>query len=133
VDEVTKTGLRVSITKEPLIRHPSGGNLKPDLVLQNQGRVCVVDVTVRHEDGDYLAQGHHRKTEKYSRLIPQLRTVFGATSGVVLNIVVGTMGEMPRETVTALATLGIKNRKTLLTISLMALRSSIEIYHDFMD
>jgi hypothetical protein len=133
VDEVTKAGLGVSVTKEPLIRHPSGGNLKPDLVVQNQGRVCVVDVTVRHEDGDYLAQGHHSKLEKYSRLIPHLRTVFGATSGVVLPIVVGTMGAMPRETVKALATLGIKDRKTLLTISLIALRSSIEIYHDFMD
>jgi hypothetical protein len=73
VAEVTKAGLRVSVTKEPLIQHASGGNLKSDLMIQNQGRVCVVDVTVRHEDGNYLAQGHHSKMEKYRRLIPQLR------------------------------------------------------------
>lgn len=40
---------------------------------------------------------------------------------------------MPKETVAALAELGIKDRSSLLTILLMALRSSIEIYHMFMD
>jgi hypothetical protein len=56
VDEVTKAGLGISETKEPLIRHTSGRNLKCDLAIQNQGRVCMVDVTVRHEDGENLAQ-----------------------------------------------------------------------------
>ena len=133
VEEVTKAGLGVSVTKEPSLRPPSGGVLKPDLVLQNRGRVFVVDVTVRHEDGNNLSEGRNSKLDKYGRLIPHLRTVLGATSGEVLPIVVGTMGAMPRETVRALATLGIVDRHTLLTISLMALRSSIEIYHDFMD
>ena len=133
VDEVTKAGLGVSVTKEPLIRHPSGGNLKPEMVLQNHGRVFVVDVIVRHEDGDNLYEGRRSKLEKYSRLIHHLRIVFGATSEVVLPIVVGTMGAMPRETVKALDTLGIDDRHTLLTISLIALHSSIEIYHHFRD
>jgi hypothetical protein len=59
--------------------------------------------------------------------------VFGATSGEILPIVIGTINVMPRETVTAPATLGTKDCKTLLTISLIAFRSSNEIYHDFMD
>ena len=112
VDEVTKAGLGVSVTKEPLIRHPSGGNLKPEMVLQNHGRVFVVDVIVRHEDGDNLYEGRRSKLEKYSRLIQHLRIVFGATSEVVLPIVVGAM---PRETVKALDTLGIDDRRMLLT------------------
>lgn len=101
--------------------------------MKNRERVQVVDITVRHEDGDLLAQGQNEKIEKYSRLIPYLRERMGATHGEVLPIVVGSRGAMPRETVKSLATLGIKDRKTLLTISLIALRNSLELYHEFMD
>jgi hypothetical protein len=77
-------------------------------VIQIQGRVNVFDVTVPHEDGDYKVLGRQCTLEKYSWLIPKLRMVFGATSGEVLPIVVGTMWAMPRKTVKALTTLGIK-------------------------
>jgi hypothetical protein len=42
-------GEGVHVIEEPTIR-TSSGPLKPDLVLLNQTRVHVVDVTVRHED-----------------------------------------------------------------------------------
>ena len=126
-------GLEAAVTREPSFSIPSGGNLKPDLVIQNQGRVFVVDVTVRHEDGEYLAAGRQSKFDKYNQLLPLLVERLGVTSGEVLPIVVGTRGAMPRETVNCLAVLGITDRKTRLTISMLAHRSSIELYHRFMD
>ena len=122
-----------AVAMEPSLLIPSGGNLKPDLVVKSQGRVFVVDVTVRHEDGDAIAQGRASKIEKYSKLLPHLQKLYGADSGEVLPVVVGTRGAMPRETVLSLAKLGLKDGSLLKTISLIALRSSIEIYHRFMD
>ncbi|KXZ75601.1 hypothetical protein TcasGA2_TC033504 [Tribolium castaneum] len=122
-----------AVTLEPTIRHPVHGNLKPDLVVQNREGVYVVDVTVRHEDGNLLAQGRQDKLEKYEVLLPILQERLGAPSGEVLPIVVGTRGAMPKETVKALKKLRITDRQTLLTISLIALRMSVKIYHTFMD
>ncbi|XP_068917750.1 uncharacterized protein [Tenebrio molitor] len=99
----------------------------------SQGRVFVVDVTVRHEDGNPLAQGRQAKLEKYEPLLPTLQEQLGALSGEVLPIVVGTRRALPKETIEALKKLKITDRKTLLTISLIALRASIRIYHAFMD
>jgi uncharacterized protein involved in exopolysaccharide biosynthesis len=45
----------------------ASGNLKPDLVIQSQGRVFVVDVTVRHEDGNLLAQVRQAKRKSMNR------------------------------------------------------------------
>jgi len=53
---------------EALIPNPTG-NLNPHLVVVNQGRVHVVDVTVRHEDTGYLDQGHRSKVEKYTPIL----------------------------------------------------------------
>jgi hypothetical protein len=71
-DEATKKDKETAVTVEPTIRTPAIGNLKPDLVVQSQGRVFVVDVTVRHEDGNLLAQGRQAKLEKYEPLLPTL-------------------------------------------------------------
>jgi hypothetical protein len=89
----------------------------------------VVDVTVRHEDGDYLTQGCNDKINKYAPLLPVLQDPMGAGSGEVLPVVVGTRGAMPKATV-KVPKKKITDRKTLLT---MSLRSSIIIYHTFMD
>jgi hypothetical protein len=59
--------------------------------------------------------------------------VFGAERGEVLPIVVGTRGAMPKNTIRALRKLGITSAGHLRTIFLMALQSSIEIYHAFID
>lgn len=133
MEEVTKQGRQVAVVDEPTVRDPQQGNLKPDLVVKSQEGVRVVDVTVRHEDGDSLARGRNEKLNKYNPLLPALQQKLKVTAGVVLPIVVGTRGAMPKETVKCLAKLGIKDDRTLKTISLIALRSSIEIYHNFMD
>lgn len=78
-----KNDPQVAVTKEPTIRLPSGENLKPDLVIKSQERVFVVDVTIRHEDGDNLTQGHTDKVRKYTPLLPVLRQRIGANDGEV--------------------------------------------------
>lgn len=121
------------VSKEPLIPLAEGGNLKPDLIIKNRAGVFVVDVTVRQEDGDCLRKAMQEKEEKYKKLLPQLLRQFEVEDGEILPIVVGTRGAMPKETNSALAMLGIKTIGDLKTISLIALRASIEIYHSFMD
>ena len=66
-------------------------------------------------------------------LLPQLREEYGVERAEVLPIVVGTRGAIPKETITALKKVGIRALRDVQTISLIALRSSIEIYHSFMD
>ncbi|KAL0098553.1 hypothetical protein PUN28_020509 [Cardiocondyla obscurior] len=122
-----------TLTKEPLIALANGDKLQPDLVIQNQKGVFVVDVTVRHEDGAYLAKAKQEKEEKYQPIMPWIKQQFEAASGETIAIVVGTRGAMPKNTIKALATIGIKQANELKTISLIALRSSIEMYHAFVD
>lgn len=133
VDRLRKQGNQVAIINEPRLQHPLAGNLKPDLVVKYQERVVVVDVTVRHEDGDSLARGRTDKVQKYSSLLPGLQQRLKVTAGEVLPVVVGTRGAMPKETISSLARIGIKDKSTLKTISMIALRCSIEIFHEFMD
>jgi hypothetical protein len=66
--------------REPTLHSPEGMVLKPNLVVKNQGGVFVVDVTVRHEDGDYLQMGRS-KIKKYSQLLPDLQERFGSEKG----------------------------------------------------
>ncbi|XP_039303390.1 uncharacterized protein LOC120357295 [Solenopsis invicta] len=133
IDKITQRDKEVAVTRKTTYKMPSGGNFKPDLVVQSRKRVFVVDVTVRHEDNDYFAQGHKDKLQKYSQLLPPLQRDLGASAAEVLPIVVGTRGAMPKETVKSLSKLNIKDRKTLITISMIALRNSIEQYHMFMN
>jgi hypothetical protein len=100
--QVIKRDPQAAVTKEPTIGLPTGENLKPDLVIKSRDRVFVVDVTVRHEDGDYLTQGRNDKIIKYAPLLPVLQDRMGAGSGEVLPVVVGTRGAMPKETVEVL-------------------------------
>jgi len=132
-DRVASRNREVAVTKETTYKMPSGGNLKPDLVVQSQKGVFVVDVTVRHEDTDYLARGREDKINKYGPLLPLLKRDLKADTAEILPIVVGTRGAMPKETIKCLAKLNITDRKTLITISMIALRNSIEQYHMFMD
>ena len=122
----------VQIIEEALIPTPTG-NLKPDLVVVNQGRVHVVDVTVRHEDTGYLDEGHKSKVGKYTPLLEILAEQLKVERGRVLPLVVGTRGCMPEATLDSLREININDRGSYITISLLALRHSIEIYHTFMD
>jgi hypothetical protein len=57
--KLANKGEETHVIEEASIETPSG-TLKPDLVLVHQGRVQVIDVTVRHEDAGYLKEGHRR-------------------------------------------------------------------------
>ena len=122
----------VSVIEEAIIPTPTG-NLKPDLVVISQGRVHVVDVTVRHKDTGYLDEGHRSKVEKYTPLLGLLDKQLEVERGQVLPIVVGTRGSMPKATLESLREMKIDDRGSYVTISLLALRHSIEIYHTFLD
>lgn len=121
------------ITKEPIINCPGVGNLKPDLIIHNQNQAFIVDVTITHEDGNQLKNARITKINKYKCLKPIIRQKLKVTSTEVLPIVIGTRGAMPPFTLKALQDLGIKDRQHLRTISLCALRSSLEMYNLFMD
>jgi hypothetical protein len=122
----------IRIIEEALIPTPTG-NLKPDLVVVSQGRVHVVDVTVRHEDTGYLDEGHRSKVVKYTPLLEILANQLKVERGLVLPIVVGTRSSMPKSTIDSLREININDRGSYMTIALTALRHSIEIYHSFMD
>lgn len=122
----TRVAARAGVCKEMRLQDPQGRRLQPDLVL-------VADVTVCHEDGDLLTRGKLGKLSKYASLKPTLMEKFNAGNFAVIPIVVGTRGAMPKETIDALKTLGIEDKSTLTTISMIALRSLIEMYHAFLD
>lgn len=110
-----------------------GERLKPDLVVHSNDKgVLVIDVTVRFENAEFLTLAAREKVEKYTPALGQFRERLGADTAQVVPIVVGSRGSLPRQTVLALKGLGIP-RKDMLTISLIALRSSIEMIGSFMD
>jgi hypothetical protein len=82
--------------------------------------------------GDYLSRARDEKIAKYRDLLPQLRE-FSELRSEVLPIVVGTRGAMSPDTVRCLDILELKTKARMKTMSLIALRSSIEIYHAFLD
>jgi hypothetical protein len=53
--------------------------------------------------------------------------------GLVLPLVVGTRGCLPKNTIDTLNALNILDKGTYITIALTALRHSIEMYHAFID
>lgn len=52
------------VMMEPTVTY-QGERLKPDLVILNENRVLVLDVTIRYENKEYLAETAKEKTEKY--------------------------------------------------------------------
>lgn len=132
MDEIARGDQNLQITKEPSIV-VEGKMYKPDLVLISRERVLLVDISVRLEDGAYLEAAKKEKIVKYSPLLKHLCQTYNVAEGKVIPIIVGSRGGMPRSTVQALKYLGVQNFNKLLTISLIALRNSIEIYHSFVD
>jgi hypothetical protein len=51
----------------------------------------------------------------------------------VVQVVIGTRRAMPKATIEALKKLNITTKKILVTLSLIVLRNSINIYNTFMD
>jgi hypothetical protein len=71
--------------------------------------------------------------DKFTPLLEILAKHLNAQQGKVLPIVIGTRSCMPESTIDSLRALQIKDRGSYITISLLALKPSIEIYHTFMD
>jgi hypothetical protein len=122
---------RFSTFIEPAVN--VGGDLKkPDLVIKDQDRLMVVDVTVRYENRTTLADAYRKKARKYKETAETIKQKLGCATAEVLPIVMGCRGVMPRSTVENLSKLGIRG-KDLITISMSALRSSIEIVNAFIN
>lgn len=116
---------------EPVVRMAEGLK-KPDLVIKDQERLLVVEVTVRYENRASLAEAYREKQKKYKATAEHIRKQLGCQRAEVLPIVVGSRGAMPEKTKANLKALGLGNND-MMTISLIALRSSIEIVNAFID
>jgi hypothetical protein len=107
--------------------------LQPDITVHRGDAAFLIDVTVRVESQGYVDRAANEKQLKYECLLPGLMAEFETTTANVLPIVVGARGAMPAVTVNNLRTLGVASRQDLQTINLMALRSTLEMYHYFTD
>lgn len=126
-----RVALKDKVVLEPTLR-ANGCLYKPDLIVKNEDKAIIVDVTVRFENRDYLKQAYQEKVNKYEVCLKEAQNVLGCSSGSVLPIVVGSRGIMPQYTINNLKVLGIK-QKDILTIALNTLRSSIEMANMFID
>lgn len=90
---------KMDVTKEARISDPQNGILQPDLIMHNEGRVVVIDVSVCHENGELLDQGRRDKISKYTSLEKPPIERFKASSFKILSTIVGTRGTKPRKTV----------------------------------
>lgn len=132
----TQKGKTISVSVERRFRHTEGGkseNLQPDITVRYGDTVYLVDITVKVEKSGFVEEATRQKERKYDKLLPNLKLEFKVPNAKVLTIVVGTIGAMPNETINNLNRLGILARRDMLTIHLMVLRSTIELYHGFMD
>lgn len=129
INKISKTK---TVFTEPTI-NDNGELKKPDIVVKNGNEIQVIDVTIRYEDKDYLKIAAEEKIEKYKTTAELIKErTNNNTKSVVLPIVIGSRGIIPRNTKACLTDLGF-NKSDMLTISLMALRSSIEIANAFID
>lgn len=124
-----RVGKNCTVFDEPTVR---GELKKPDLVIKDQRRLLVVDVTVRYENEASLRKAFKEKTEKYRETAEYIKNGTRCAEACVIPIVVGSRGTIPKETVENLKKLKIKS-KDILTISMIALRSSIEMANAFID
>jgi len=111
----------------------TGENLKPDLIVLHQEGVFVVDVAVGYEREGFVEMACRTKAERYATLAQALRKRHNVTHGEVVPIVIGSRGAMPKRTIANLGKIGIKGKGLLRTLSLTALRGSLELYYNFMD
>lgn len=122
---------RNEVFVEPTLR--VGGSLfKPDLVVKNEERVLVVDVTVRYENKDYLSRAEKEKVNKYQTSLEHLKAKFNVGRGEVIPVVLGSRGAITPTTEMNLKRMGISDQ-TIKTLVLNALRSSIELCNIFLD
>jgi hypothetical protein len=141
VDEVEgvalENGLVVAkeqlFTPDPSPEDPSPEPLRPDLVIVSPDSALVVDVTVRMEQDNSLAEAALEKTRKYSTLDSVIQRRFNVTSFKVLPIVIGARGGLPAATVRAFREVGISDNLRLKSIINKVLSSSISIARAHID
>ena len=106
----------------------------PDIVAYNYSlkEVRIYDVTVRYEKDSSLQEAAKEKITKYESLARELAAKKRFTKWNVVPVVVGSRGAVPPETRSCLVKVGLR-RRDIITISLIATRSSIEMIHAFMD
>lgn len=126
-----KVSRRCAVFKEAAV-NIMGELRKPDLVFKDQERLIVVDVTVRYEDKESLRKAHKEKQNKYRETAEHIRRRLGCDKAEVIPIVVGCRGALPAATVKGLKALGL-GKGEMLTASMIALRSSIEMANAFID
>ncbi|CAB3388376.1 Hypothetical predicted protein [Cloeon dipterum] len=121
------------LTTEEAMLGLTGENLKPDLIVLSQEAVFVVDVTVCYEHKGFVGMARQNKIARYTELQRQLKSRFNVTHGEVIPVVIGSRGAMPAETIKGLKKIRLASKGLLKTLSLSALRGSLELYHSFMD
>jgi hypothetical protein len=110
-----------------------GGNLyKPDLIIKNEGRILVVDVTIRYENKDYLSKAEKEKLDKYLPCMEYLKGKLNCSGGHVLSAVLDSRGAMTSNTEANLRSMGV-SKNVIKTIIMNILRSSIEMCNIFLD
>ena len=128
VQRLSKKG---TVIQEPTIT--DDGELKePDIVFHRDGNIKILDVTVVYEKDNYLAHAADVKKEKYKGTAEIIRRQLNGRKAEVLPIVIGSRGTIQRDTASSFKLIGIGIRDTP-TMSLMALRSSIQIANKFID
>ncbi|XP_076397961.1 uncharacterized protein LOC143266308 [Megachile rotundata] len=105
---------------------------KPDLVIKDQERLIIVDITVRYEDKNNLRLAYEEKINKYKETAEYIKLKLNCSEAKILPIVVGSRGVIPRDTLTNAKAIGL-TKNDLLTVSMIALHSSIEIANAFID
>jgi hypothetical protein len=122
---------RNEVFVEPTLK-VDGDLYKPDLVVKNEDRVLVVDVTVRYENKDYLSKAEREKVDKYQKCTEFLKKKFNVSEGLVLPVVLGSRGVITPKSEDNLKLMGV-SKSIIKTIVLNVLRSSIEMCNIFLD
>lgn len=87
---------------------------------------------MRYEDKDNLNNAYKEKMNKYKETANFIKAKLNAVQALVVPIVVGCKGALPRITQENMKLLGL-NKQDALTAPMIALRSSIEMANEFID
>ncbi|XP_043469614.1 uncharacterized protein LOC122503216 [Leptopilina heterotoma] len=130
ISKINIRGGAIKVMKEPEVVI-NGAPLKPDLIVVEEEAVYVIDVTVRYENEQSLFEAKREKEEKYQSVANHLAGIFHRVASVA-PVVVGSRGALPHFTVRTLERCGFV-RADCVTTSLIALRTSMEMFHQFLD
>lgn len=123
--------MKYPVFVEPTIR--IGEDLKrPDLMAKDQQRLIVMDVIVRYKQGRSLDDAYKEKADKYKNAAEQIAQKLGCNKATVILIVVRSRGAMSDKTKRHLTQLKF-SKSDMITISMIVLRSSLEIVNAFVD